>query len=120
MSDRFIFTYQARPVLDAAQTAALDAYAELYGRAERSLFAAMQTGASLNELKRAFLPKFGITSRHFNALRFGLDGKIDSIKARRPELISELKTRIKHATKVVAKLGLKPSAAAKLHQKNDA
>jgi IS605 OrfB family transposase len=47
----------------------------------------------------------------------GLEGKIDSIKALRPELIAQLQSRIKKATKVVAKLGIKPSAAAKLHQK---
>ena len=117
MSDCPIVSYQTRPVLDTVQAAVLGAYAELYGRAERSLFAAMQTNASLNDLKREFLPKFGITSRQFNALRVGLEGKVDSIKARRPELIAELEARIKKAVKVVAKLSLKPSATAKLHQK---
>lgn len=117
MSERPIFTYQTRPVLDANQAAVLDAYAEVYGRAERSLFAAMQAGGSINDLKREFLPKFQITARQFNAIRVGLEGKIDSIKVRRPELITELESRIKKATKVVAKLSLKPSAAAKLHQK---
>lgn len=56
MSERPIFTYQTRPLLDPAQFSALDAYAELYGRAERSLFGAIQAGATLNDLKRAFLP----------------------------------------------------------------
>ena len=90
MGERPIFTYQTRLVLDAAQTTALDAYASLYGKVERSLFAAMQAGGSLNDLKREFLPKFGITARQFNAVRVGLEGKIDSIKARRPELIADL------------------------------
>ena len=117
MGERPIFTYQTRLVLDAAQTTALDAYASLYGKVERSLFAAMQTDATLNDLKREFLPKFGITARQFNAVRVGLEGKIDSIKARRPELIADLQTRIKKAQKVVAVLALRPSKAAKLHQK---
>lgn len=117
MSERPIFTYQTRLVLDVAQTQALDAYAALYGRAERSLFASMQKDVSINDLKREFLPKFGITARQFNAVRVGLEGKIDSIKARRPELIAELQGRIKQATKVVAKLALRPTQAAKLHQK---
>ncbi len=117
MSDRPICTYQTRPVLGADQVLVLDAYAELYGRAERSLFAAMQAGGSINDLKRAFQPRFQITARQFNAIRVGLEGKIESIKARRPELITELESRIKKAAKVVAKLSLKPSAAAKLHQK---
>ena len=117
MSDRPIFTYQTRPVVDAAQSVVLDTYAALYGRAERSLFAAMQTGKTVNELKREFLPKFGITARQFNAIRIGLDGKVDSIKQRRPELIAEAQTRIKKAGRVIAKLTVKAPGSNKLHQK---
>lgn len=76
MRDRPIFTYQTRPVLDVAQASVLDAYAALYGCAERSLFAAMQTDKTVNELKREFQPQFGITARQFNAIRIGLDGKL--------------------------------------------
>ncbi|MBK6999808.1 MAG: hypothetical protein IPH35_07530 [Rhodoferax sp.] len=47
-------TYQTRPDLTPEQTAILDAYADLYGQAERSLFAAIQAGDSLNDLKREF------------------------------------------------------------------
>lgn len=85
MSDRPIFTYQTRPALTPVQATVLDAYADLYGQAERSLFAAIQAGDSLNELKRSFQPRFGITARQFNAMRAGLEGKIDSIKERRLE-----------------------------------
>jgi len=98
------FSYQTRPQLDAGQEAALTAYAALYGRVERSLFAAMQTKASMNDLKRQFLLKYGITARQFNAIRVGLEGKIDSIKARRPELIGELQSRIKKAQKTIQKI----------------
>ena len=63
MSERPVFTYQTRPTLDDDQAAVLDAYAELYGRTERSLFAAMQAGGKLNDLKREFLPRFGVTAR---------------------------------------------------------
>jgi hypothetical protein len=117
MSERPIFTFQTRLSLTEPQASALDAYAGLYGKVERSLFAAMQTGATPNDLKREFLPKFGITARQFNAVRVGLEGKIESIKARRPELIAQLQSRIKKAQKVVAVLALRPSKAAKLHQK---
>ena len=78
-AQRPIFTYQARPVLDAQQAAVLDTYADLYGRAERSLFADLQAGGTINDLKRVFLPRFGITARQFNAIRVSLEGKIDSI-----------------------------------------
>ena len=99
MNDRPILTYQTRPVVSVDQGVVLDAYAALYGRAERSLFAAMQTGKTLNELKRVFLPEFGITARQFNAIRIALEGKVDSIKRRRPELIAEAQSRIKKAIK---------------------
>ena len=117
MSDRPVFTYQTRPALADGQAAVLDAYAELYGRAERSLFAAMQAGRKLNDLKRDFLLRFGITARQFNAVRIGLDGKIDSIKQRRPDLIVEIETKIKKAVKVIAKLTTKATRDDKLHQK---
>ena len=118
MSNLPIFTYQARIAAGEGASSALDAYAALYGKVERSLFAAMQkSGANLNALKREFLSRFGITARQFNAVRIGLEGKIDSIKARRPDLIQELQARIKAADKVIAKLRLRPTQAAKLHQK---
>jgi IS605 OrfB family transposase len=117
MADRPIFTYQTRLDLDAEQAVALDAYAALYPKAERSLFAAIGAGKSVNDVKREFLQKFGITAHQFNAVRVGLEGKIDSIKARRPELIAQLQGRIKKAQKVVAALSLRPAQAAKLHQK---
>jgi IS605 OrfB family transposase len=116
-ASRPIFTFQTRLSLTDTQALALDAYACLYGNVERSLFAAMQADGSLNDLKRKFIAKFGITARQFNAVRVGLEGKIDSIKARRPELIAELQSRIKKAQKVVAVLTLRPTQAAKLHQK---
>src|SRR2546428_8487675 len=59
MSDRPVFTYQTRPALADGQAAVLDAYAELYGRAERSLFAAMQAGGSRNELQTRLFPRIG-------------------------------------------------------------
>jgi IS605 OrfB family transposase len=117
MTERHILTYQTRLAVDADATSALDTYASLYGQVERSLFAGMRAGGNLNDLKRAFLPRFGITARQFNAVRVGLEGKINSILARRPELIADLESRIKRAAKVVAKLSLSPSAVAKLHQK---
>ena len=117
MSERPVFTYQTRPMLDGGQAVVLDAYAELYGRTERSLFAALQAGGKLNDLKRDFLPRFGITARQFNAVRIGLDGKMDSIKNRRPELMAEAQTRIKKAAKVIAKLTAKAPGSDKLHQK---
>jgi IS605 OrfB family transposase len=117
MSDRQVFSYQTRLVLDAARASVFDAYAELYGRAERTLFAALCAGRSVNELKREFLPRFGLTARQFNAIRVGLEGKITSIRQRRPDLIAEAKSRIKKTESVIAKLSARAPGTNKLHQK---
>jgi IS605 OrfB family transposase len=117
MHDRPIFTYQTRLALTPEQTAALDAWAVLYGKVERSLFAAMKSGESLRSLKRAFLPRFGISARQFNAIAIGLKGKIASIKERRPGLIAEAESRIRKAEKVIAKLAQKAPHTNQLHQK---
>jgi len=50
-----IRTYQTRLALSIQQAALLDAYAALYGKAERSLFARFSAGESLSVLKREFL-----------------------------------------------------------------
>jgi IS605 OrfB family transposase len=84
--------------------AVLDAYADLYGRAERALFAAMRRGVAPGALKSEFMARFGLTARQFNALAINLKGKIASIKERRDGLIDEAKARIKKARQVVAKL----------------
>jgi IS605 OrfB family transposase len=105
MSAKHIFTYQARPALLAVEITALDAYAELYGSAERSAFAALCAGKrTVNELKRDFQRQFGISARQFNALRVGIEGKIASIKERRPDLIVEAEGRIAKAKRVIAKI----------------
>ena len=117
MSKRRVFTYQTRLSADPVLDGVLDAYAGLHNRAERSLFAALQSGGSINGLKRDFLGRFGLTARQFNAIRSGLEGRIASIKERRPQLIAEAETRIKRAEKVIAKLAFSAHDSNKLHQK---
>jgi IS605 OrfB family transposase len=117
MADAAVFTYQARIALASEQALALDAYAELHGRAQRALFAAQCAERPLNESKREFLRRFGLTSRQFNALRIELDGKVQAIRQRRPELIEEAKTRIAKARRLVKKLSQTAPGSDKLHQK---
>jgi len=112
-----VFTYQARLNLAPVQEKVLEAFAELFGRVERSLFAALQTGKSITDIKREFLGRFGITARQFNAIAAGLKGKIASVKERRPGLIMETKERIRKAKKVVGKLEKRSPGSEKLHQK---
>ena len=73
------FTYQDRirsfqDVGLAQGDAALSAYAELFGRVERTLFARFSAGVSLTSLKNSYLIKFRIPARVFNSLRVSLEG----------------------------------------------
>ncbi|CAB4243146.1 protein of unknown function [Methylacidimicrobium sp. AP8] len=117
MSKRPVFTYQTRLRLTHEQTSCLDAYAALYGRAQRTLLARMRAGVSINELKRSFLRRFGLTARQFNAIRVELEGKIASIRERRPELIEEAKWRIRKAEEAVGRLEKKHPGSNVVHQK---
>ncbi len=91
------------------------AYADLYGRAERTLFARLRADEPLADLKRAFLVHFGLTARQFNALAATLQGKMASIKERRGDLIEHLERRITRARKVLAQT---PCGTKTYHQKH--
>jgi len=97
-------TYQTRLFLTEAQGAIFSGYASLYGKVERSLFARLQAGDEINHLKRVFQKHFGITARQFNAVHAGLAGKISSIRELHPELIEDLKRRIKKARQVLKRI----------------
>jgi len=111
------FSHQTRLALSPDHASVLDAYAVLHGRAERCLFAALQAGRAINDIKRDFQPRFGITARQFNALSSGIKGKIAAVKERRPALIKESAARIRKAENVVAKLSKHAPGSFKLHQK---
>ncbi|VVM08185.1 hypothetical protein MAMC_02006 [Methylacidimicrobium cyclopophantes] len=114
---RPVFTYQARLALDKAGCDALDAYARIHGRMERSLFAALRSGGDANKIKRDFLLRFGVSARQCNSARVELQGKIASIRERQPELLAECKERIRKAARVIAKFEAKAPGSNKLHQK---
>ena len=117
MTEAGHFTYQTRIRAPSATTDLLDAYAALFGTVERSLFAAYQARTPINDCKRDFQRRFGITARQFNAVRVGLDGKIAAITERRPELIGEAHTRIKSLDKTIKALMKKRPGSQALHQK---
>ena len=73
-------TYQTRTAdyagLDrSAGDAVLAAYGELYGRVQRKLFADVAAGSSAASLKSAYLERYGIPARMFNAVRVSLEGQ---------------------------------------------
>jgi len=77
----------------------------------------LRASGTANDLKRALQPRLGISGRQFNALRAGLDGKVSSVKERRPGLIADAEARIRCADKVIAKRKKKAPGSNKLHQK---
>ena len=104
MADPRTFTYQTRIDVDRDTDAALQAYATLYGHAERCLFADYAAGKNTTKDKPAFMRHHGLTSRQYNAIDAGIKGKIASIKERRTGLIEESALRIKKAKSVITKL----------------
>ena len=60
--------------------AALSAYAELYGKVQRKLFADVAAGRSAASLKSAYLERYGIPARIFNAVRVSLEGKVSAVR----------------------------------------
>lgn len=106
-------TYQTRLVLTPEQASCLDRYADLYGRLERTLFARLVAGESLNNLKRRFIAEFGVTARQFNAMAASVRGKIRAAQKTLGRRIESMKRRIRRAERVLAR-GADP---AKHHQK---
>jgi len=99
-------TYQTRirdyTVVERADgDAALCAYAELYGRVERRLFAEVAAGRSAATLKSAYLKRYGIPARMFNAVRVSLEGKVSSVKEQQKLRVDSLGRRIARAERQI-------------------
>lgn len=98
-------TYETRlKGLSSDEAALLDAYADLFGRVERHLFADWARGERITALKSAYHKCYGITARQFNAVRTEVEGAIDSDRAGRKERISSRRKSIEKAERVLAKL----------------
>ena len=100
-------TYQTRiseyaGVCRAAGDAALSAYAELYGRVERKLFAKVAAGQSATSLKSNYLKGFGIPARMFNGVRVSLEGKVASVREQQKLQLDSLSRRIARAQRQIA------------------
>ena len=70
----------------AVGDAALSAYAALYGKVQRKLFAAVAAVLQKSE----YIDEYGIPARLFNAARITLDGKVSAVRlASRPQYIEQ-------------------------------
>ena len=102
-----ISTYQTR-VSDYAGMdrlegdAALAAYAELYGRVQRKLFADVAAGRRAISLKSAYLERYGIPARMFNGIRVSLEGKVASVREQQKRRGDDLRRRISRAERQVS------------------
>ena len=113
MSDCKTFTYQTRFKLDQPAEAILDSCAGLYGLVERSLCSDLLKKLPINDIKREYILKYGITARQFNACKVSVEGKIDSVKAGRKFRAEGLKERISSLEKKLPKIKSKKV----IHQK---
>src|ERR1700722_17245421 len=111
------FTYQTRPKIEPTVNEALKSCAQVLSHVERKLFSAICGGKTAGGLKSAYQEKYGITARHFNAIRVQLEGKIASVKERRVGQISELKTKIDILQNRINGLKKKTEPCEKWHQK---
>ena len=106
-------TYQTRISCDDA---ALSAYAALYGRVQRRLFAEVSSGRPAASMKRGCVREYGIPARMFNAARVSLEGKVSG--ARESQLLhaETLKGLVRRAGRELANAGKKDDRHG-VHQK---
>ena len=100
MSTTLTFTYQTRIEGDPA----LDAYGELFGRVQRTLFADVSAGRSAVDLKREYLKRFQIPARLFNAARVSVEGKVRSVQEGQSLRVDILQDNIARSRRVLSKL----------------
>ncbi len=98
-------TFQTRLSISDHQATLFDDFARLAGKVERKLYAqTIAQGIRPESVKNAYLVRFGITGRQFNAICRRLKGKVDSIRALRKDHISNTKQKIKKTDAAIKKL----------------
>ena len=83
----------------------LSAYAELYCRVQRRLFAEVASGRSAVSLKQEYLRRYRIPARMFNGMRVSLEGKVASVREQQLLRRDELQRRIARAQGQIANAG---------------
>ena len=81
--------------------AALSAYAALYGKVQRKLFAVVAAGGSAVSKKSEYIDKHGIPARMFNAVRITLDGKVSAVRESQLLQLDSRRRRVSRAEKQV-------------------
>ena len=86
----------------AVGDAALSAYAALYGKVQRKLFAVVAAGGSAVSKKSEYIEEHGIPARLFNAARIALDGKVSAVRESQLLQLDSLRRRVSRAERQVA------------------
>ena len=86
-----------------AGDAALAAYAGLYGRVQRKLFADVSAGRRAVSLKSAYLERYGIPARIFNGVRVSLEGKAASVREQQKLRVDDLRRRVARAERQIVR-----------------
>lgn len=98
-------TYQTRIHTAPKLESLLSGYASLYGRVERTLFSeTIDKGIKPESVKSAYLKRFDISARQFNAICRNLKGKVASLKELRKSCIKERTIKIKRLSKTISKM----------------
>ena len=116
-----ISTYQTRVTgfrgMDRGEgEAALTAYAELYSRVQRKLFADVAAGRPAISLKSVYLKRYRIPARMFNGVRVSLEGKVASAREAQKLHRDTLHRRISRAEGQISDAG-KQGRWQQVHQK---
>ena len=82
--------------------AALSAYAALYGKVQRKLFADVVAGRSAASLKSVYLQRYGIPARLFNGVRVSLESKVAAVRESQRLQQDSLQRRIDRAQRQVS------------------
>ena len=106
-------TYQTRI---EGNDEALSAYAALYGRVQRRLFAEVSSGRSAASMKRDCVREYGIPARMFNAVRVSLEGKVSGARESQLLYAETLKGLVRRAGRELAGAGKKGDSR-RVHQK---
>ena len=83
----------------------LSAYADLYGRIQRKLFAEVSADRSAPWLKQEYLQRYRIPARMFNAVRVSLEGKVASVREQQLMRQDDLQRRIARAQGQIDRAG---------------
>jgi hypothetical protein len=87
-------------IKDLSPRTALDACAALFAKIAHCLYVDLHIrNMPLNELKSDYQRKYGISSRHFNSIRYEVDGKARACAEKEKLLIVKKEQQIKHTEK---------------------